>query len=87
MEFIGELVAGAASTGAGGVAALDHETVNDPVEYGAVVEGAVGGAGGIGGFVGCSAISEGDKVFDGFRCVVPKEVDFNVTMVGVHDCS
>ena len=87
VEFVGELVAGAASTGAGGVATLDHKTINDPVEYGAVVEGAIGGAGGIGGFVGCSAISEGDKVFDGFRCVVPKEVDFNVTMVGVHDCS
>ena len=37
-EFVFEAIAGAAAAGAGGVAALDHEVIDDAVEDGAVVE-------------------------------------------------
>ena len=39
-ELVGELVAGAAHAGAGGIAALNHEVGDDAVEGDAVVEAA-----------------------------------------------
>ena len=42
VEFILELVAGAAGAGAGGVAALDHEVVDHAVEDGAIVKALAG---------------------------------------------
>ncbi len=77
----------AAHAGAGWVAALDHESRDDAVEDGAVVEWPFVRASGVLLGVWRGALCEGDKVFDSFWCMVAEQFDFNVTKVGVQDCS
>ena len=57
MELVSETVARAATPGTGRIPTLDHETVDDPVEDGAVIEfpgfgGAVDGIGVLPGATG-----------------------------------
>ena len=87
VELVLELVARAATTGAGRVAALDHELVNDAVENGAIVERAGLLALCVLGSVVLLALSQANEVLHGYRCVVTEQVDNNVTVVGVHRCS
>src|SRR5690625_1738756 len=87
VELILELVARATTAGAGWVAALDHEVINNAVEDSAVVERA--------GLLALSVLSrvflltgcEADKVFNSYWCVVTEQVDDDVTEVGVQRCS
>ena len=67
VEFVGNLVAGAATTGAGRVAALDHEPVDDPVKNNAVIEAFAG---------------QVDEIFRGDRRFVFKHFDSNDAFVG-----
>lgn len=87
VEFVFEAVAWAAHAGAGWVAALDHEPFDDAVEDGAVIEWPFVRASGVLLGVWRGALCEGDKVFDSFWCMVAEQFDFNVTKVGVQDCS
>src|SRR5690606_8409355 len=64
VELVGELVARAAAAGAGGVATLDHEAVDDAVEDRAVVERTAGLALGVLGLVLLGALSQADEVLD-----------------------
>ncbi|SHS95893.1 Uncharacterised protein [Mycobacteroides abscessus subsp. abscessus] len=86
MELVGELISRAAASGAGGVTALDHESVDDPVEDGAVVERASGLALGVLGGVLLAAVGQADEVGDGLRGVVTEERDDDVAAVGVQGC-
>lgn len=86
VDFVLELVAGAADALAEGVAALDHEVADDAVEDDVLVEGAFldfAGAG-VAPFLG--AVGEADEVLDGEGCVVAEEVYDDVTVVGVDGC-
>src|SRR5699024_5120676 len=85
VELVAEVVTGAATAGAGWVAALDHETVDDAVEDGAVVERTLLGAGCVGGLVFLGALGQADEVVHGLRGVVSEEVDGDVSTVGVQD--
>lgn len=87
VELILELVARAATAGAGWVAALNHEAVDDAVEDRTVVERALSGARSVLGLVVSGTVSQGDEVLYCLWSVVAKELDLNVTVVGVHDCS
>ena len=83
VELVGELVARAAAAGAGGVAALDHEAADDPVEDHAVVERAGAAAGGVLGRVLLGALGQAHEVGDGLGGVVAEQRDFDVAAVGV----
>ena len=87
MELVGELETRAASAGAGRVAALDHEVIDDAVEDCAVIERTGLLALCVLGGVVLLALGQADEVFNGYRCVVTEEIDNNVTVVGMHRCS
>ena len=67
VELVAELVARAAGAGAGGVAALGHEALDDAVERDAVVVAVAG---------------EEDEVVDGVRRLVGEQLDDDVAVVG-----
>ena len=85
VELVGELVAGATATGAGGVAALDHEAINDTVEDRPVIEWTLSIASGIRGLVLLRALSQPDKIFNSHRGMVSKKLNGNITTIGVHN--
>ena len=87
VELVLELVARATAAGAGRVAALDHEVIDDAVEDCAVIERAGLLALCVLGGVVLLALGQADEVFNGYRCVVTEEIDNNVTVVGMHRCS
>src|SRR5690625_386129 len=83
VEFVFELVAGAANATAQRVAALDHEVGNDAVENGVVVERDTGfflAGGRVGPVFGPGG--QAHEVFNGLGCVVAEEFDNDVTAVG-----
>src|SRR5688572_27914785 len=67
LALVGELVAGAAAAGAGRVARLDHEVVDDAVKLHAVVEALTG---------------EKYEIVDGLRCVLRVELELDRAAVG-----
>src|SRR4051794_33196870 len=69
VELVRERVAGAARAGAGRVAALDHEVLDDAVEDHPVVE---------------AVARELLEVLDGLGCVLVEQLDLDRTVVGVH---
>lgn len=83
MELVGELVAWSAAAGAGGIAALDHETVDDAVEHRTVVERAGRTAGRVLGRVVLGSLRQTDEVGDGLGGMVAEQRDLDVTTVGV----
>ena len=87
VELVLELVARATAAGAGGVAALNHEVIDDAVEDGAIVERAGLLALCVLGGVVLFALGQTDEVFNGYRCVVTEEIDNNIAVVGMHRCS
>lgn len=87
VELISKHVAWAATTGAGWIATLDHEAVDNAVEHCAIVERALVGAGSVFGLVLSGTVCQGDKVFDGLWRMVAKQLDGNVTTVGVQNRS
>lgn len=84
VELVSELVAGAATAGTRGVAALNHETIDDTVEGGAIVEGARVGAVSVFDIL-LGALRQANKVSDGLGCVIAEKFDLDVTNIGVHD--
>ena len=84
VELVSELVAGAATAGTRGVAALNHETIDDTVEGGAIVEGARVGAVSVFDIL-LGALRQTNKVSDGLGCVIAEKFDLDVTNIGVHD--
>ncbi len=68
--FVAELIAGTARACASWVAALHHEALDDTVEGGAIVESLAG---------------KEDKVVDGYRSLLRKEFDLDITFAGMHD--
>ena len=84
VELVSELVAGAATAGTRGVAALNHETIDDTVEGGAIVEGARVGAVSVFDIL-LGALRQANKVSDGLGCVIAEKFDLDVTKIGVHD--
>lgn len=87
VEFILELVSRATAAGAGRVAALNHEVIDDAVEDCTVIERAGLLALCVLGGVVLLALGQADEVFNGYRCMVTEEIDNNVTVVGMHRCS
>ena len=85
MELVGELVAGATTTGTGGVAALDHEAINDTVEDRPVIERTLSIASGIRGLVLLRALSQPNKILNSHRGMVSKKLNGNITTIGVHN--
>src|SRR5690606_41079035 len=81
--LVRELVAGADATGAGGVPALDHEPVDDPVEQRAVVERSGHRALGVRTGVLLGSLVESDEVGHRLRGQVRPQRDPNVPEVGV----
>ena len=71
MEFIGKLIAGAAHAGAGRVAALDHERLDDAVEGGVVVE---------------AIARQEDEVVHGLGGLISEELDDDVALAGLEAC-
>lgn len=86
VELVAEFVAWAATAGAGWVAALDHEAIDDAVEDRAIVERAFVGAGCVGLAVFLGALCQANEVSDGLWCVVTKEVHGDIALVGVENC-
>lgn len=84
VELVSELVAGAATAGTRGVAALNHETIDDTVEGGAIVEGARVGSVSVFDIL-LGALRQANKVSDGLGCVIAEKFDLDVTNIGVHD--
>src|SRR5579863_531686 len=82
MEFVGELVAGAAHAGAVRAAALNHEIGNDAVEDQAVVERAGFFLAGffVGEFLG--AFRQADEIGDGLGGFVDQKLDDDVAERG-----
>src|SRR5690606_33004387 len=76
-----EGVARATGAGAERAAALDHEVVDDAVEGQPVVEGLTGAAGVV--LVLLGALGQTDEVVHGLGGVVGKQVDDDVTLVGL----
>src|SRR4051794_1353321 len=83
MELVVELVARPAATCSGGIAALDHEAVDHPVKYGAVVERSGGASGGVLRAVVLAALCQSDEIRDGLGGMVSEQCDFDVTTIGV----
>ncbi len=86
IELIFELEAGAAVSGAGGVAALNHVSGDDAMEDGSVVERAVmhlGAGDGIGPVL--FAFSEGGEMRDCFGDLLAEQVAGDASDGGVHD--
>lgn len=69
MEFVGEFVAGAAASGFGGIAALEHEVFDYAVKGNAVV---------------VTTLGEVQKVRAGDGCFRSVEGGLDVTGAGVH---
>src|SRR5262245_47532632 len=69
IKFITEFVSWTAHAGAGGVAALYHEIIDDPVKYHAVI---------------ISLAREKDKIIHGLRSLIGKELDHHCPFVGLH---
>ena len=83
VELVGELVARAAATGSGRVAALDHEALDHPVKDRAIVERARGAARRVLGRVLLGALRQANEVGDGLGRVVSEQSDLDVAAVGV----
>lgn len=86
VEFIAELVARATTTGAGWVAALDHESVDDAVEDGAVVERTFLATLCILGGVFLGSLGQTDEVFDGYWCVIAEQLNHDIAMISMQSC-
>ena len=87
VELVSKAVAWAAHAGAGWVAALDHEAVDHAVENHAVVEGAGSFTGSVLLGVLLGALGQAHKVFHSVWGVVAKELDGDVAVIGVQNCS
>ena len=83
MELVLELVARSTGTGAGGVAALDHEAVDDAVEDCAVVERSGLGTRRVLRRVLLGSVREADEVRDGLGGVIAEQFDDDIAAVGV----
>jgi len=84
VELVAELVAGAAAAGAGGVAALDHEAVDDAVENDAVIEVAGDHVAGVVA-VFLRACGQPGEVGDGLGGLGVEQVQRDVAVVGVQN--
>ena len=85
VEFITKHVAGAAATGTGGVAALDHKSIDHAVKYCTIVEWASGFTCGVCGAVFFGTLCQTNEVFHCFWGVISKEFDDNVATVRVQN--
>ena len=86
VELIAELVARAATAGAGWVAALDHESVDDAVEDRAVIERTLLATLCILGGVFLGSLGQTDEVFDGYWCVIAEQLNHDIAMISVQSC-
>ena len=86
VELIAELVARAATAGAGWVAALDHESVDDAVEDRAVIERAFLATLCILGGVFLGSLGQTDEVLDGYWCVIAEQLNHDIAMISVQSC-
>ena len=88
VDFVVEVVAGAAGAGAQGAAALDHEILDDAVEGQTVIERLMAGLAGHRVDPFLLAGGEAKEIGSGIRGLVVEQVDGDVTFGGVHDnCS
>ena len=87
VDLIVEHVARAAGAGAQRVTTLNHESGDDAVENGLIVERAGLGARGVLTLVLLRALCQADEVVDSVRRVVAEQVNHDIAMVGVHSCS
>ena len=82
VKLVLELVSRAAPAGAGGIAALDHEIGDNPVEDKAVVKGPLGFLPGFGIGIFLFPLGQADEVFNGVRCLFFKEPADDEAVVG-----
>ena len=86
MNLVLELVAGAANTHAERVTALNHEVLDNTVEHHIFVERSVHDLAAAGVLPLFRTVCQTDKVLNGQRCMVAKEINDNITVVGVNSC-
>lgn len=85
VDFVVELVAGSAHAAAEGIAALDHEVLDDPVEDGAVVKRCAGLVlAGLRVGPGLFASGQANEVGNGLGGVVAEKVNLDVAQARVN---